>query len=61
MADPSFEWDAIKDIANHAKHGVTFVTAQRAFTDPFRVITKDVGLAFKNNAISVWAKWRATS
>jgi uncharacterized DUF497 family protein len=42
MADPSFEWDATKDIANHAKHGVSFVTAQRVFLDPRIVIAEDM-------------------
>lgn len=37
-----FEWDAAKDRANHAKHGVSFVHAQYAFADPSRVIARDV-------------------
>jgi uncharacterized DUF497 family protein len=39
----SFEWDAAKDLANQAKHGVSFVRAQRAFFDPKRVIAEDLG------------------
>jgi uncharacterized DUF497 family protein len=42
MAGPSFEWDATKDIANQSKHGVSFVTAQRAFLDSRRIIAKDL-------------------
>jgi uncharacterized DUF497 family protein len=40
---PTFEWDADKDGANRAKHGVAFVDAQRAFLDPRRVIFEDFG------------------
>jgi uncharacterized protein len=43
MPGDGFEWDATKDIANQAKHGVTFVTAERAFLDPCRVIARDRG------------------
>ncbi|MGH8192269.1 MAG: BrnT family toxin [Rhodanobacteraceae bacterium] len=37
-----FEWDEAKNQANHAKHHVRFELAQHAFTDPQRVIAKDV-------------------
>lgn len=37
-----FEWDAAKDRANRAKHGVSFALAQRAFFDPRRVIAEDL-------------------
>ena len=37
-----FEWDAAKDGANRAKHGVAFGQAQRAFLDPSRVIAEDI-------------------
>jgi hypothetical protein len=40
MAD--FEWDAAKERANRAKHGVGFDHAQHAFLDPFRVIAEDL-------------------
>ena len=40
--EPSFEWDAIKDRANRAKHGVPFSVAQHAFFDPRRVIAEDL-------------------
>ena len=36
-----FEWDAKKDSVNQEKHGVSFGTAQNAFFDPKRVLTKD--------------------
>ncbi|MEA2935156.1 MAG: uncharacterized protein QOD74_1802 [Variibacter sp.] len=42
MEPPSFEWDAAKDRANRAKHGVSFDEAQRAFFDPDRVIAEDL-------------------
>ena len=38
---PSFEWDAGKDEENQRKHGVSFVEAQLAFLDPWRVIARD--------------------
>lgn len=37
-----FEWDAAKDRANRAKHGVAFDLAQHAFLDPQRVIAEDL-------------------
>ena len=40
--EPSFEWDPIKDRANRAKHGVSFLLAQGAFFDPRRVIAEDL-------------------
>ncbi|MDO9412030.1 MAG: BrnT family toxin [Pseudolabrys sp.] len=39
---PTFEWDATKDSANRAKHGVAFALAQQAFFDPRRVIAEDL-------------------
>jgi len=36
-----FEWDAGKEAANIAKHGVSFSEAQLAFADPRRVILTD--------------------
>jgi uncharacterized DUF497 family protein len=38
-----FEWDPEKDVANQAKHGVSFSRAQFAFADPQRVIARDEG------------------
>ena len=42
MTESTFEWDAAKDRANRAKHGVSFARAQRAFFDPLRVIAEDL-------------------
>jgi len=42
MAKARFEWDAAKDEANQAKHGVPFELAQWAFADPLRVIARDL-------------------
>jgi len=36
-----FEWDANKEKANIAKHGVDFSQASKAFDDPARVIAVD--------------------
>ena len=38
----SFDWDSSKNKENQSKHGVSFEIAQYAFTDPNRVILKDV-------------------
>lgn len=37
-----FDWDSDKDDENQKKHGVSFSRAQHAFSDPRRVIAKDV-------------------
>lgn len=42
MRRTKFEWDEEKDKENQIKHGVSFVTAQKAFLDPQRVIAEDV-------------------
>jgi uncharacterized DUF497 family protein len=42
MATTRFEWDPGKDADNLRKHGVAFVTAQRAFGDLRRVIARDL-------------------
>lgn len=36
-----FEWDELKNLANRAKHGLSFHEAQYVFADPHRVIAKD--------------------
>jgi len=41
--ETGFEWDGAKDLANQAKHGVSFALAQMAFCDPARVIAVDLG------------------
>ena len=38
----NFEWDAGKDLANQAKHGVSFHLAQVAFLDNKRIIAEDL-------------------
>ena len=42
MANTRFDWDTDKDVENQQKHGVSFTHAQYAFTDPQRVIAKDI-------------------
>jgi uncharacterized DUF497 family protein len=42
MNKTTFEWDKEKDKGNQTKHGISFVTAQRAFLDPQRVIAEDI-------------------
>jgi uncharacterized DUF497 family protein len=39
--EATFEWDRAKDLANQAKHGVSFGFAQYAFADSKRVILID--------------------
>jgi uncharacterized DUF497 family protein len=36
-----FEWDPLKDVANRAKHGVSFEEARCVFADPCRVYFED--------------------
>lgn len=36
-----FEWDPDKAEMNRKKHGVSFTTACRAFTDPFAMVAQD--------------------
>jgi uncharacterized protein len=42
MTKASFEWDPAKDLANQAKHGISFSEAQYAFDDSRRVIAEDL-------------------
>ncbi|HEX8433413.1 MAG TPA: BrnT family toxin, partial [Longimicrobium sp.] len=37
----NFDWDRRKALSNAAKHGVTFVEASTAFTDPLSVTVHD--------------------
>ena len=37
-----FEWDDTKDELNERKHGISFHSAQYAFSDPNRVIAEDL-------------------
>lgn len=42
MISAKFEWDDNKDAENQSKHHVSFRAAQAAFTDPHRVIARDL-------------------
>ncbi len=42
MSKVRFEWDDAKDRENVCKHGVSFLRAQFAFSDPKRVIAQDL-------------------
>lgn len=42
MTQTKFEWDEKKDVENQRKHHVSFQEAQMAFTDPHRVIARDL-------------------
>jgi uncharacterized protein len=42
MQKSDFEWNDDKELQNIQKHGVSFVEAQEAFSDPQRVITEDL-------------------
>ncbi len=37
-----FEWDSKKNLENLHKHGVDFFTAQNAFLDSKRIISRDI-------------------
>jgi hypothetical protein len=39
--DIEFEWDQAKAETNRKKHGVSFETAARVFTDPFALVEQD--------------------
>ena len=43
MCKGSFEWGDAKDLANQAKHGLSFSEAEFALADPDRVIARDMG------------------
>jgi hypothetical protein len=43
VSKAAFEWDPRKNETNVAKHGVSFLDAQRAFLDPNRIIAQDLG------------------
>lgn len=36
-----FEWDSAKDKENTRKHGISFLTATQAFSDPFSITIED--------------------
>jgi hypothetical protein len=59
MAD--FEWDAAKERANRAKHGVGFDHAQHAFLDPFRVIAEDLDHGNVEQRYFASARWTTPS
>ena len=42
MSKGSFDWDDAKDLANQAKHSLSFAEAQFAFADPDRIIARDL-------------------
>jgi uncharacterized protein len=42
LTKTTFEWDASKENINEKKHGVSFKKAQLAFSDPKRIIAKDL-------------------
>jgi uncharacterized DUF497 family protein len=42
MIKARFEWDPDKDIENQQKHGISFLNAQFAFADPYRIIAEDL-------------------
>jgi len=42
MKKTRFEWDETKNNQNQAKHSISFEFAQYAFSDPNRIIAKDI-------------------
>lgn len=42
MSKITFEWDSDKDNINQRKHGISFLSARRAFDDPRRIIARDL-------------------
>jgi hypothetical protein len=49
MKRATFEWDEEKDKENQSKHGISFLTAQQAFLDPYRVIAEDINHGTEEN------------
>ena len=49
MKKATFEWDEEKDKENQSKHGISFLTAQQAFLDPYRVIAEDITHSTEEN------------
>ena len=41
VADPRFEWDPRKSVANRRKHGVSFEEAETAFADDSALLLDD--------------------
>lgn len=41
MSETTFVWDESKNLANQAKHKISFQTASRVFGDPFVLIEQD--------------------
>ena len=56
MSKDSFDWDPEKDLANQAKHGVSFSEAQYAFADPNRVIAEDLSHSKKEKRYFCFGK-----
>jgi hypothetical protein len=52
MSMDSSDWDPEKDLANQAKHGISFSEAQYAFADSNRVIAEDPTIVRRKNGIS---------
>ena len=46
-----FEWDALKNLSNRAKHDIDFDTAQRVFGDPLHLTVPD-------HVIDLEMRWR---
>ncbi len=58
MSQASFEWDPAKDLANLAKHGVSFATTQLAFADPRRVIAEALSWQVREALLLFWVSRR---
>ena len=56
MAKTSFEWHDAKDLQNQESHGVPFSLAQFAFTDPNRIIAKDLNHSEEENRYYCFGK-----
>jgi len=56
MAKTSFEWDDVKDLQNQESHDVSFSLAQFAFTDPNRIIAKDLNHSDEENRYFCFGK-----
>jgi len=53
---PSFEWDEKKNETNIKKHGISFNEAQIIFSDPQRIIHRDLGHSEKEDRFYCFGK-----
>jgi len=56
MLSYQFEWDDAKAEANYQKHGVTFLTATKAFNDVYAIDEVDDGMRYDEQRFRLLAR-----